>query len=199
MRAAAHLIGILEPLAHFRREKIAIRWFLRIGAHPRSRAMAQYYEDARTLAKLLTEWPASHQQHVPVRGLLRRRPGHMEALTEGRTKRRQTVGLNIGCRSNSSQPLHHAGTELRVPLLLHAEVLLRTCLRSGGVPAARHAGRNDGNHDAHADAETRKKITVVVYGKNTGRKLSTSTRCEARHDHRGPGSVPFRGRSSDGL
>ncbi len=89
--------------------------------------MAHYYEDARSLAHLLTDWtrtsPASAiassspPAEVPAswrpptaapRGRRQdHRPQHHSALRAG------------------AQPLHHAGAQLRVPLLLHAQALVR--------------------------------------------------------------------------
>src|ERR1700729_30402 len=47
----------LEPLSHFRDEKIqdTIVFFGSARVHPGS-PLAHYYDDARTLARLLTEW-----------------------------------------------------------------------------------------------------------------------------------------------
>lgn len=57
-RALRILAEYLEPLAHFRREKIrdTVVFFgsarLREGEGP----LARYYDEARTLARMLTEW-----------------------------------------------------------------------------------------------------------------------------------------------
>ena len=57
-RALRILSEFLEPLAHFRREKVrdTVVFFgsarLREGEGP----LAHYYDDARSLAKMLTEW-----------------------------------------------------------------------------------------------------------------------------------------------
>src|ERR1017187_8593562 len=56
-RALRILSEFLEPLAHFRREKIRDTVVFFGSARIRQEGpLAQYYEDARTLAKMLTEW-----------------------------------------------------------------------------------------------------------------------------------------------
>ena len=160
-RAIRILSEFLEPLAHFRREKVrdTVVFFgsarIREGEGP----LARYYDEARTLARMLTEWAdAVHQQHAPVRGLLGRRAGHHGGGQPRRGRRRgqdRRAEHRAAVRA-VSQPLHHAGTELRIPLLLHAQVLVRVPGQgAGGVSRRlRHAGRDDGTADAHADAET---------------------------------------------
>jgi len=65
--------------------------------HESGGPLARYYEDARTLARLLTEWSERCGTRATVRGMLRRRPGIMEAANRGASEGRgKTVGLNIG-------------------------------------------------------------------------------------------------------
>src|SRR5579862_7191868 len=56
-RALRMLSEFLEPLAHFRREKIRDTVvFFGSARITEDGPMGRYYEDARTLAKVLTEW-----------------------------------------------------------------------------------------------------------------------------------------------
>ena len=99
-RALRMLSEILEPLAHFRREKVrdTVVFFgsarLREGEGP----LAHYYDDARSLAKMLTEWSQqftnSTYRFVVCSG---GGPGIMEAANRGAWEAEgKTVGLNIG-------------------------------------------------------------------------------------------------------
>ena len=99
-RAIRILAEFLEPLAHFRREKIrdTVVFFgsarLREGEGP----LARYYEEARTLARMLTEWSDqftnSTYRFVVCSG---GGPGIMEAANRGAAEANgKTVGLNIG-------------------------------------------------------------------------------------------------------
>jgi uncharacterized protein (TIGR00730 family) len=98
-RALRMLSEYLEPLSHFRDEKIqdTIVFFGSARVHTDG-PMAQYYEDARTLAMLLTEWsdqlvnPACRFVVCSGGG-----PGIMEAANRGaREAGGKTIGLNIG-------------------------------------------------------------------------------------------------------
>jgi hypothetical protein len=99
-RALRMLSEFLEPLAHFRREKVrdTVVFFgsarLREGDGP----LARYYDDARKLAKMLTEWSQqftnSTYRFVVCSG---GGPGIMEAANRGAWEAEgKTVGLNIG-------------------------------------------------------------------------------------------------------
>ena len=99
-RAIRILAEFLEPLAHFRRQKIrdTVVFFgsarLREGDGP----LARYYEEARTLARMLTEWSDqftnSTYRFVVCSG---GGPGIMEAANRGAADANgKTVGLNIG-------------------------------------------------------------------------------------------------------
>src|SRR6516164_10700974 len=56
-RALRILAEFLEPLAHFRREKVRDTVvFFGSARVTDDCAMTQYYRDARTLARLLSEW-----------------------------------------------------------------------------------------------------------------------------------------------
>jgi uncharacterized protein (TIGR00730 family) len=99
-RALRILSEFLEPLAHFRREKVrdTVVFFgsarLREGEGP----LARYYDDARTLARMLTDWSqqftnANYRFVVCSGG----GPGIMEAANRGASDAQgKTVGLNIG-------------------------------------------------------------------------------------------------------
>src|SRR5581483_9836005 len=81
--------------------------------------------------------------------------------------------------------VYHPGTELRIPLLLHAQVLVRLPGQGAGGLSGRirHAGRVDGSADADADAEAgeedgNRAVWVGVLARDH------QLRCagEARHD-----------------
>ena len=99
-RALRILSEYLEPLSHFRRERIrdTIVFFGSARVHESGGPLARYYEDARTLARLLTEWSeemrnSSHRFVVCSGG----GPGIMEAANRGASEGHgKTVGLNIG-------------------------------------------------------------------------------------------------------
>jgi len=99
-RAIRILAEFLEPLAHFRREKVrdTVVFFgsarLREGQGP----LARYYDEARVLARMLTEWADqftnSTYRFVVCSG---GGPGIMEAANRGASEANgKTVGLNIG-------------------------------------------------------------------------------------------------------
>ena len=98
-RALRILSEFLEPLAHFRREKIRDTVVFFGSARIREEGpMSQYYQDARTLARMLTEWSEqfanSHHRFVICSG---GGPGIMEAANRGAHEGGgKTVGLNIG-------------------------------------------------------------------------------------------------------
>jgi hypothetical protein len=99
-RALRILAEFLEPLAHFRREKVrdTVVFFgsarIREGEGP----LARYYDDARKLARMLTEWSeqlanCTHRFVVCSGG----GPGIMEAANRGAADAGgKTIGLNIG-------------------------------------------------------------------------------------------------------
>ncbi|HOL73976.1 MAG TPA: TIGR00730 family Rossman fold protein [Bryobacteraceae bacterium] len=90
----------LEPLSHFRREKIrdTVVFFGSARIEPGKGPLARYYDEARTLARMLTEWSESlknsSRRFVVCSG---GGPGIMEAANRGaRDAGGKTVGLNIG-------------------------------------------------------------------------------------------------------
>ena len=93
------LSEFLEPLAHFRREKIRDTVVFFGSARIREEGpMSQYYQDARTLSHMLTEWSEqftnSNHRFVICSG---GGPGIMEAANRGAHEANgKTVGLNIG-------------------------------------------------------------------------------------------------------
>jgi len=98
-RALRILAEFLEPLSHFRREKIRDTVVFFGSARLRETGpLHEYYEDARTLARMLTEWSHqftnSHFRFVVCSG---GGPGIMEAANRGAYDADgKTVGLNIG-------------------------------------------------------------------------------------------------------
>ncbi len=98
-RALRILSEYLEPLAHFRDEKIqdTIVFFGSARLHEDG-PMAPYYQDARTLARLLTEWSAQIENHTNRFVICSGGgPGIMEAANRGASDAGgKTIGLNIG-------------------------------------------------------------------------------------------------------
>src|SRR5512146_2353385 len=98
-RALRMLAEFLEPLAHFRREKIRDTVVFFGSARLREDGpLAEYYEGARKLAQMLTEWADqftnSTYRFVVCSG---GGPGIMEAANRGANEAGgKTVGLNIG-------------------------------------------------------------------------------------------------------
>src|SRR6266542_2015 len=99
-RALRILSEFLEPLAHFRREKVrdTVVFFGSARIREAEDDMGRYYDDARTLARLLTEWSQqftnSTYRFVVCSG---GGPGIMEAANRGAADAGgKTVGLNIG-------------------------------------------------------------------------------------------------------
>ena len=89
----------LEPLSHFRDEKIQDTIvFFGSARITEAGPLGQYYNDARTLARLITEWSkaiesASHRFVICSGG----GPGIMEAANRGaKDAGGKTIGLNIG-------------------------------------------------------------------------------------------------------
>src|SRR3990172_13239872 len=89
----------LEPYAHFRRERIRDTIvFFGSARTEETDFLKRYYQDARTLARLLTEWserlPDNGRRFVVCTG---GGPGIMEAANRGAQEAGgKTVGLNIG-------------------------------------------------------------------------------------------------------
>src|SRR5436190_705187 len=99
-RAIRILAEFLEPLAHFRREKVrdTVVFFGSARIRETEGPLARYYEEARVLAKMLTEWSDqftnSTYRFVVCSG---GGPGIMEAANRGAYEAKgKTVGLNIG-------------------------------------------------------------------------------------------------------
>ncbi len=99
-RALRILSEYLEPFSHFRREKIrdTVVFFGSARIQEASGPLSRYYEDARTLARLVTEWSEeirnSSRRFVVCSG---GGPGIMEAANRGAHEAGgKTVGLNIG-------------------------------------------------------------------------------------------------------
>src|SRR6516164_988251 len=99
-RALRILSEFLEPLAHFRREKVrdTVVFFGSARIREGEGEMGRYYDEARTLARMLTEWSDQF-----VNGIRRfvicsgGGPGIMEAANRGAADAGgKTVGLNIG-------------------------------------------------------------------------------------------------------
>jgi uncharacterized protein (TIGR00730 family) len=99
-RALRILSEYLEPYSHFRRERIrdTVVFFGSARIQAAEGPLAKYYEDARMLARMLTEWGeeiknASHRFVVCSGG----GPGIMEAANRGACEGGgKSIGLNIG-------------------------------------------------------------------------------------------------------
>src|SRR5579872_488691 len=93
------LAEYLEPFAHFRREKVRDTVvFFGSARVQEDGPLSEYYRDARTLAKMLTEWAEqftnSTYRFVVCSG---GGPGIMEAANRGASEGKgKTIGLNIG-------------------------------------------------------------------------------------------------------
>ncbi len=98
-RAIRILAEFLEPLAHFRREKVRDTVvFFGSARVQEDGPLARYYNEARMLARMLTEWADqftnSTYRFVVCSG---GGPGIMEAANRGAHEAKgKTVGLNIG-------------------------------------------------------------------------------------------------------
>jgi uncharacterized protein (TIGR00730 family) len=99
-RALRILSEFLEPMAHFRREKVrdTVVFFGSARIQEGEGELARYYDEARALARMLTEWSqqftnSTHRFVVCSGG----GPGIMEAANRGAADvGGKTVGLNIG-------------------------------------------------------------------------------------------------------
>jgi uncharacterized protein (TIGR00730 family) len=98
-RAIRIVAEFLEPLSHFRREKVRDTVvFFGSARIEENGLLSRYYDDARTLARMLTEWSEQFTNHtyrfVVCSG---GGPGIMEAANRGAYDANgKTVGLNIG-------------------------------------------------------------------------------------------------------
>ena len=99
-RALRILSEFLEPMVHFRREKVrdTVVFFGSARLREGEGELARYYDDARSLARMLTEWSQqftnSTYRFVVCSG---GGPGIMEAANRGASDAAgKTVGLNIG-------------------------------------------------------------------------------------------------------
>src|SRR5947209_6113232 len=98
-RALRILAEYLEPLAHFRREKVRDTVvFFGSARLTEDGPLGRYYHEARELARILTEWADqftnSTYRFVVCSG---GGPGIMEAANRGASDAKgKTVGLNIG-------------------------------------------------------------------------------------------------------
>ena len=98
-RSLRILSEYLEPLSHFRKEKVRDTIvFFGSARITEDGPMSRYYQDARTLARLVTEW--SDQIQISTRRFVVTTgggPGIMEAANRGANDAEgKTVGLNIG-------------------------------------------------------------------------------------------------------
>ena len=98
-RAVRILSEYLEPYSHFRRQRIRDTIVFFGSARPEETDfLKRYYQDARTLARLVTEWseqlPDNSRRFVVCTG---GGPGIMEAANRGaQDAKGKTIGLNIG-------------------------------------------------------------------------------------------------------
>ena len=132
---------------------------------------ARYYEEARELSRMLTQWsvalPSDNHRFVVTSG---GGPGIMEAANRGaREAGGKTIGLNIRLPfEQGANPVHHRRAALRVPLLLHAEVLVRVPREGArGLPGG--FGTCDELFEILTLVQTdklSKKIEVLLYGRD---------------------------------
>ena len=130
---------------------------------------ARYYEEARELARLLTTWSLSlkwenHRFVVCSGG----GPGIMEAANRGAHEAGgKTIGLNIGLPfEQGPNPYITEELQLRVSLLLHAQVLVRLPGEGAGDLSRRlrHVRRAVRSPHAHPDRQAVEANGVVLYG-----------------------------------
>ena len=98
-RALRILSEFLEPFSHFRRERVRDTIVFFGSARAREdNALGRYYQEARTLARMVTEWSLQIQE--PTRRFVvcsGGGPGIMEAANRGaQDAQGKTIGLNIG-------------------------------------------------------------------------------------------------------
>jgi predicted Rossmann-fold nucleotide-binding protein len=136
--------------------------------------MARYYEDARRLAQLLTHWakaiPSQRHRFVVTSG---GGPGIMEAANLGAY---EAGGKSIGSTSicpfeQNAQPLHHPRAQLRIPLFLHAQILVRLSRQGAGdfSRRLRHHRRTLRNTHPRADAiSSPRRFSSSSTAANTG-------------------------------
>src|SRR5712692_3581616 len=98
-RSLRILSEYLDPLNHFRRERIRDTIvFFGSARLKEDGLMGQYYRDARTLARMVTEWAEQYTNHTHrFVGCSGGGPGIMEAANRGaQDADGKTIGLNIG-------------------------------------------------------------------------------------------------------
>jgi uncharacterized protein (TIGR00730 family) len=98
-RALRILSEYLEPLSHFRRQRIRDTIVFFGSARVREDGpLAKYYREARTLAAMVTEWAKSfHDRNYRYVVCTGGGPGLMEAANRGAMDAEgKTIGLNIG-------------------------------------------------------------------------------------------------------
>ena len=125
-RALRILSEFLEPLAHFRREKIRDTVVFFGSARIREEGpMSRYYQDARTLARMVTEWAAQFTDNGTHRFVVCSGggPGIMEAANRGAAQGKgKSVGLNI------ELPFEQKGNRYaNVPLHFHYFFSRKVC------------------------------------------------------------------------
>ena len=164
------LAEYLAPLESFRRENIQDTIvFFGSARLSQDGPLGRYYEEARELSRLVTAWskslPTHTHRYIVCSG---GGGGIMEAANRGASEARRQdhrAQHRIAARA-AAQPLHHAGAVLRVPLLLHAEAVVRTPGEgAGGLPGRlRHARRADRDADLAQTRKLERQIPVVLYG-----------------------------------
>ena len=170
----------LSPRTHPRHHRV-----LRLRAPRSDGPLGRYYDEARELARLVTVWskglPSHAHRYVVCTG---GGGGIMEAANRGASdagRQDHRPQHRLAARA-AAQSVHHARAVVRVPLLLHAQALVRASgARAGRVPGRlRHARRVDRDPDADADAKARPpRFPSCSTARATGTRSSISRRWSA--------------------
>jgi len=140
------------------------------------RGDGRYYEDARRLSGMLTNWarkiPSRRHRFVVTSG---GGPGIMEAIAALTRPAERPSGMkHTVAASSRAQPVHHASLNFEFHYFFMRKLWFATWRGAGGFQAVR---KLDESRDSHPSPKlkTSQKITVVIYGRITGKGPSIWT------------------------